>query len=779
MKRSIVLLILFFAISIFGKKHTYKIGVLADVLKVKDVEFILNKLDKEIKAVVGEDAYIVLNKESILQNRYSIEKAKSNYKELLNSCDIIFCFGNYDLLVLKQEKSFPKPVIAFGNLGNGEKIDKNSTSGIDNLLYFTYSENILSQLEILKELVDFETVGIVVEENVSKIENFGLEYRELLKENGINYKLIKYKTLDNIIDNLDGVDVLDLEASFSLNQNEIRKLSKILIEKKIPSFSDVRFSDVKNGIMITNIADDNFTQFFRRIALSVNSYINGTNFSQLPVLIDFTPEITINYTTAMALGVPLNYSMIGEINFIDKSPINPNAKKVYDLPTLISEVLDKNLSLKSRAKEVEIKENDLSLAKSSYLPSLKASAQGVYLDPELAKLSQGSNAEITTSGNLSLQQLVFSEKANTNIRVGKKVLKAQKEKLNTEELDIVFDAVKAYFNLLILKSNVTIQLNNLSLTKYNLKIAEENYNAGKSGITDLLRFKSQKAQNTQMLVESINRLQKSYNYLNLLTDNELNYRIDIKDAKIRDNIFKEYNYDGFMEIVNNPLLRLKLLDFLVDEALRNSPEIKQLSYNLEMVEEKRELYGWKRFLPQVAIQGQYNYQFSKSGKGSSYPQGYPTPPDGSYNIGLNVTIPLFDKNSNNINRETALIQKDQLEINRKNYKKSISLNIRHSILSLIDEISNIELSKVSEEAAKKALELTQNAYSEGAVNIVQLIDAQNNYMKTQEAKTNASYNYLIQMVQLERYLGNYFLLDSEDEIADFEKRFLEFANKSK
>ncbi len=773
MKRTLLLLFVIITI-VFAQKRTYKIGLLVDKLTIKTADHIQEKLQKEVKAVVGEDAHIIFDKKDILQNNYEVEKAKSNYQKLLKTCDIILSFGSYDAQVLKQEKEYPKPVIVIGQFHGMNKIDENTTSNINNLLYLTYSGNILTNLNILKELVKFEKVGIVIGENIAKIEGFKEKYQQLLSENKINYKLIPYQNLDDIINNLDGIDALNLENSFSLTSDDIKKLSKILIEKKIPSFSSIRFLDVVNGIMATDVSDSNLERFFRRVALSVNSYINGTNFSKLPVLIDFTPEVTVNYTTAMALGVPLNYSMLGEIDFVGKSSINPNAEKVYNLPEFIAEVLNNNLSLKSETKEVAIGKQGISSAKSSYLPSLKANAQAVYLDPEIAKLSQGSNAELTTSGNLTLQQLVFSEEANTNIRIQKSLAKIRQEQFNTKQLDLIFNAVNAYFNVLILKSNVRIQLNNLSLTKYNLQIAEENYNAGQSGITDLLRFRSQKAQNTQSLIKAINQLQKSYNYLNQLTNKNLGYRIDIKETTLSDSIFHDYNYDKFMDFTNTPSLRKIFIKFLIQEAIHNAPEIKQLSHSLKVAKNKIKLYGWKRFLPQVALQGQYNYQFSKSGEGSSYPAGYPSPPDGNYNIGLNISLPIFNKNSNSINKQTALIQEEQLEINKENFQTAVSLNIYNAILDLINEISNIELSKVSEKAAQKALELTQNAYSEGAVNIIQLIDAQNNYISTQQAKTNASYNYLIQMLQLERYLGNYFLLDSQEEIADFQARFLEF-----
>ncbi len=779
MKKIVTILLLCITITSFAQKKTYKIGVLFDKYNDKSFNYIYQTLRQEIKAVVGEDANIVLSKNNILQNNYNVKIAKDNYHKLLQSADIILTFGVLNSEILKQQKSFPKPVIVIGDLRDSinQKLTQSTTSGINNLLYLTYSETILQRLNTFRKLADFKTVGIVVEKNIADISKFKDFVKRKFQNADFQYKIITFDNVEDIINKLDDIDALELENSFSLTQKDIQKLSGILIEKKIPSFSAVSRFDVKNGIMATNISDNDIGRFFRRIALSVEEYVNGTNFSELPVLIDFRKALVINRETALALNIPLNYSMLGNVEFINNPEFNPKANKIYDLPQLISEVLNENLTLKSESKEIEISNQNIKSARSNYFPEVKANAQGIYLDPKMAELSQGSNAEWTTGGNITLQQIVFSPEANANIKIQKSLAKAQQEKFNTEQLDAIFNSANTYFNVLILKANVKIQANNLALTKRNLEIAEENYKAGQTGKMDLLRLRSQKAQNTQTLVEAINQLQKSYGYINQLTNKQPDYKIDIKEAGLNDDIFKDYNYDAFMNLINTPSLREKLIDFLVQEAYANAPEIKQLSHHLKAIDYKKNLYGTGRFLPQVALQGQYNHQFSKSGKGSVYPQGYPIPPKGNYNVALSVSVPIFNRNTNHINKQTAQIQKEQLEINKSNFRAGLALNIHNSILDLINEVSNIELSKVSEQSAKEALDLTQNAYSSGAVTIVQLIDVQNNYIATQQARANATYNYLIKMLQLERYLGNYFLLNTKEESAEFNRRFLEFVGE--
>ena len=120
------------------------------------------------------------------------------------------------------------------------------------------------------------------------------------------------------------------------------------------------------------------------------------------------------------------------------------------------------------------------------------------------------------------------------------------------------------------------------------------------------------------------------------------------------------------------------------------------------------------------------------------------------------------------------IQKDQLNINLDDLQLNIERNVNDAVLDIINEITNIKLSNVSEETAKESLELTQTAYSSGAVAITQLIDAQRNYLQAKLSSSNATYNYLISSIQLERFIGRYFLLNTDAENQAFIQRFYEF-----
>lgn len=775
-KQLIIFACLLFSMVVLAQKKNYNIGILLDE-KTKVVEPVLLELQHQITAVVGEDAIINFPSENILVNNFDLKTAEQNYNTLLNNnTDIILAFGVANNKILSNRSSYPKPTILFGAVNKDfSDIDfTKNTSGITNFTSLVESKSFLEDFKVFKELVEFKKLGIAVESHQVELLSLEEAFEKTFDELGVDYKLIPFKTISDIEPELNDIDAVYLAGGFLLGEDEMTEVADLFIEKKLPSFTSLGVKLVENGVMATNQAETNIDQYFRRIALTIEGYVNGTDLADMPVFIDSSPKLTINYRTAEKVNVPIKYSLISNINFVANKQGEPTRKK-YTILEILDQLLEQNLNLKSQEKEVEITSQDVKIAKSDYMPSLTAAGAGTYIDPNFAENSIGLNPEFSITGNLSLQQTIFSEAANANISIRKRLQEAQQEVFNASQLDIIFQGSNAYFNILILKANVQIQMRNLELTRENLKIAEQNYEAGQSGKSDLLRFKSQMAQDTQTFVEAVNQLEQGFIALNQILNNPLDTKIDIENATLEDNVFKDFKYEQLVNLLDNPATTDVFVNFLVEEAKNNAPELKSLDYNLQAVDRSLRLNSGGRLLPTIALQGQYNRIFDRRGAGSEPAFGL-TQLDENYNVGLNISIPIINRNLNNINRQRDIIQKEQLNFDIENSELAIDSNVRAAVLNIINEISNIELSKVAEAAAKEALSLTQNSYSNGAVSIIQLIDAQNNLLNAQIASTNAVYNFLINSIQLERFLGYYFLLNSEEDNDKFIQRFFEYLN---
>lgn len=773
----IALFAMFFVLESTAQKKNYNIGILLD-RKTEKVNALLDLAIEQIIAVVGEDAEISFSEKNVLTNNFDIQLAEKNYQTLLtNETDIILAFGITNGRLLSKVSTHDKPTILFGAV-NKDFINLDFTKRSSNLKNFTYlieSVSFVEDIKTFKELTEFKTLGIAIDRPMAEILPLESTLETIVKNLNVDYKIIPFDDADDIINNLENVDAVYLAGGFFLSSAEITQLADHLIEKKLPSFTNLGIEEVQLGLMATNQSEENLDQILRRIALTIEGYVNDSALAEMPVYIDYSPRLTLNFRTADAVNVPIKYSLIANTSFVGNN--KSQSKNTLSLLEVIDGVLEQNLLLKAQKMDIDLAGQEVKTAKSNYLPSLTASGTGTYVDPEAAEQSFGQNPEFSTAGNITLQQTVFSEAANANITIQKKLQKAQEESFNAFALDAVFDASNAYFAALILKANVEIQMRNLELTKQNLKIAKQNFESGESGKSDMLRFKSQMAQDTQAVVEAVNQLEQGFIALKQLLNLPLDSEIDVDDVSLNDDMLKDYQYDELADLLDNPATKELFIAFLTQEAKENAPELKSLQYNLEAVERSLKLNTSGRFLPTLALQGQYNRIFNRSGAGSTpLPLPGSTLLDQNYSVALNVSIPILNQNRNNINQQTSIIQQDQLKVTKENTELAIDSNIRNSVLNLVNQISNIDLSGISEEAANEALELTKTAYASGAVTIIQLIDAQNNYVNAQLARTTALYNFLISGLQLERFLGYYFILNSDEANLEFNQRFMEFFN---
>ena len=753
-------------------KEVVQIGVLVDVF-TEESQSIRLQMENEIRAVVGEDAEIVISNDNILVSNLDEAQAELNYQTLLeNETDIILAFGPLNNKIVSAKSVFEKPTILFGavNLDLITMDMSQQTSGIDNFNFLVTSASYRQDLEAFKTLVDIKNVGILVTGELEGVLQLDEVFGQIANDLEFEYTLIPYTSPDDLQAYAGSVDAVYLAEGFILGPSQIQALAQRLIELELPSFTSTPREDVEMGLMATNQSDDNLALLVRRVALNVEAVINGANLGELPISLDTNNTLTLNFNTAERVGVPLKYSAVGQTEFVGSFE-NVMAERTYTLLELMEEVLDRNLLLEISDRSVKLTEQDVKTAKSNYLPDASASVSGTYVDEETAELSNGQNPEYSTSGNITVTQTVFSEAANANIDIQKNLSEVEKANYTATELDLILSAANLYFNALILKANLRIRNENLEVTRENLQIAEQNFEAGQSGRADILRFNSEMAQNMQALIEAVNQVEQAFYAINELLNYSVDREIDIVEAALGEGVFEEYSYEFVQQFIDDPTVRKAFVDFLVLEAQKNAPEIASINYSLKATDRNILLNGGRRYIPTVALQAQYNRTFDQWGTGVPPPEFFLRD---NFSVGVNVSVPIFNRNQFNINRQTAIIQREQLELNWENTNRSIERDVRDIMLDLVNQIANIELSAISENAARESLELIRAAYSSGSATLVQVLDAQNNLVQAQIAQANASYNYLLTSLIMERTIGYYFLMHTDEENEAFENRFLNY-----
>ncbi len=128
--------------------------------------------------------------------------------------------------------------------------------------------------------------------------------------------------------------------------------------------------------------------------------------------------------------------------------------------------------------------------------------------------------------------------------------------------------------------------------------------------------------------------------------------------------------------------------------------------------------------------------------------------------------------------EQSEIELAKIKLELKSIEDKIALGIRSEMENLKAKYFGIEQSQIQVEAANKTLKIVSDSYSRGALPILFLLDAQSSALTSQTVAANALYDLFISSMQLQRAIGQYDVLLTDDERASFIDEMTKFITRS-
>ena len=220
--------------------------------------------------------------------------------------------------------------------------------------------------------------------------------------------------------------------------------------------------------------------------------------------------------------------------------------------------------------------------------------------------------------------------------------------------------------------------------------------------------------------------------------------------------------------------------FLVDEGLALSPELAQLDAGLAAAGRNLSAASRAFTLPTLGLFGSVSRILDEGGEGAdgaSLP-GFPDMDDTSWDVGVQLSYPLFAGGGKFAERNRAREEVFELELRRQAAAERIKQRIRSAAHLAGSSYAGIQQALDAAEAARKNLDLVTDAYSRGSVSIIDLLDAQNAHIVADQASANAVYNFLLDLIELQRAVGRFDALMSPEERDRFVTRLRDFMERS-
>lgn len=713
---------------------------------VKDPEVVLVK--EEIQQLLaGEMSTDFEN----LSGDFTLEGAQRVLDKALKSdADVIVSMGFLVSMEALKIKDPSKPIV----LGYDVQLyEKNPGKGIysNKIAYFKGKITFYSQIQEFMKVTGAKKIGIISDKAYldQKL------VRDLLTKavdgggGETVFVPVTSKTVEaqRIIKNqkLEGVIFLPTPR---LSEKEFNQL---VGELQIPSFSFIGESEVDRGVLMSMTSDSEKLRLARRMALNVQEMLLSKDNSE--IVIDFfrTNDVIINEGVMNRLSLDFTWDYLSEAKIVGKVPI-PRGKRI-SLQKAIAYALENNLNFNAEKNIVKSGYEEVKIAQSTLLPQAEAKITNRVLDENSALYGLGTEPENATRGHLRFTQLLYDERLVSNFEIQRYLQSSREYNQDRVQLNVILFSAVAYIQILKIEREKEIAIENIALSKANLKRAYELVESGERSKREIYRWQSEVSLDKDQLASVEARLENRKADFNQVLNKPAIDKVYLEDIYL----FEPKFFDKIVRIMKNTESPDKYEQFkgvLVSLARKRVPEIKVLEERV--LAQKRQLKATKRefVVPSVFAFADLGKYLAKQGAGS-------TPPEGLSNtqmntaVGVTISYPIATGGRRFANKNKAQYDLCTVELRKKEVILETDVRVIKAVDMLKASYDQIFFSRSAKEAAEQNLKMVINSYVRGTVSIVDLLDAQNIAITSMLSYSNATYDFLIDYIVLQRAVGDF------------------------
>ena len=148
--------------------------------------------------------------------------------------------------------------------------------------------------------------------------------------------------------------------------------------------------------------------------------------------------------------------------------------------------------------------------------------------------------------------------------------------------------------------------------------------------------------------------------------------------------------------------------------------------------------------------------------------------DTRWEVGLVLSYPVFTGLARPAEQGIARERLNQVQFEIEAISDRLDRRVRTALLDMGASRTNIDLSRDAAEAAASNYDLVREAYARGVGNIITLLDAQRNSVVAQEQAATAEFEFLIDLMRVERAVGRFYFFSSPEDFQDFVQRLEDY-----
>jgi outer membrane protein len=450
---------------------------------------------------------------------------------------------------------------------------------------------------------------------------------------------------------------------------------------------------------------------------------------------------------------------------------------VISFDQAVNIALDQNTSLKRASNEVRRAETNLWAERMDWAPNATLSS-GLsrnfgrsFSQEEGGIVDQSTDFfRVDVSGSVSLRGLGVENYAS--MKNAEWQATSSELSLERTRQDVVFQVMNRYIALVENREILVVQREELEARQQQLRQIEEFVDAGSRPVSALYEQQAAVAEAESNVLAAERDVQLSETRLIqvLRLDPMEAYRFDAPE--VAENVEPEAAYD---------------LTALITQAFDQRLDLRADRAGVQAAESSVSS-ARSQYLPTLTFSADYGTNWSSTapdfqpvpGTGQTQELGFLTqegvvvdqpvqvaPPDfqavdfydildqrrgGS--IGVSLRFPLFDGLRREQQVEQAQVQRLNAQYQLEDQRQQVALEVREAYLNYQTAVKQLDVTEKQVRAARQAREAAQERYNLGAASIVELTNANRNFVQAASQRIRARYNFVFQQKLIAYYVGN-------------------------
>lgn len=422
-------------------------------------------------------------------------------------------------------------------------------------------------------------------------------------------------------------------------------------------------------------------------------------------------------------------------------PLWGNAQKVYNLQECIDYALDHSLTIKKQLDNVKQQEISLNTSKNQRLPGVSGSASENFSFGRALTIDNTYANKNTQSTSFSLSAdvpLYTGGQISNDIKIKKLGLQAALTDLDKAREDITLNIISSYLETVYQKDLVTISERQVELSNAQVLRMQRLFENGKASEAELAQIKAAHANDELSLTQQKNSYMLALLSLSQLLELETPEGFDVVRPDVAD--------------VNSIVITAP--DIIYSEALGVKPQIKSEQIRMESAEKSIRL-ARSGYYPTVHLGGGLGTSYYKTNGFKANSFGSQMKDNFNQYVGLNVSVPIFNRFSTRNNIRTAKVALHTQQIQFEETKKVLYKAIQQAYYDAIASQKQCISSEVALESSRSAFNLMEKKYENGKATATEYQQQKTDFLKAEATAIQSKYTFLFRQRILDFYRGKF------------------------